>query len=265
MFDNSILLSGSTMLQVAWNHIWHNADVDIFVTSEALSRASLMLTEAGYKEIHSMESIYADVPDPQDNVPPLRPCPIRLVARWSRTITDSVHQFKQTEQNIDVVVAWRHAPNAFVLLENFDILACKASWNGSSVHWPQPHILFSRSSALDPRVACLTQGFCLGWMRGSEYVDECVCQRQFLQTTRWRHATMLAMDLAEDFYTTEACLQLRARMIVADVPHYLQVFVRQFLRIRKYIRRGMHIHDLPDNFADVLVCLDHVRQLRWQW
>ena len=130
MFDNSILLSGSTMLQVAWNHIWHNADVDIFVTSEALSRASLMLTEAGYKEIHSMESIYADVPDPQENVPPLRPCPIRLVVRWSRTITDSVHQFKQTEQNIDVVVAWRHAPNAFVLLENFDILALRGFVEG---------------------------------------------------------------------------------------------------------------------------------------
>ena len=52
--------------------------------------------------------------------------------------------------NIDLVVARREVNDAFELLDDFDLIICKASFDGKSFHIPDPHLTFKRRSTMEP-------------------------------------------------------------------------------------------------------------------
>jgi hypothetical protein len=65
----------------------------------------------------------------------------------------------EADANLDLVVAEKEVSSALTLLESFDLLICKASWNGQCFHIKDPHSTFSRCFCMEPNRKAIMQKY----------------------------------------------------------------------------------------------------------
>ena len=61
--------------------------------------------------------------------------------------------------SIDLVVARREVKNSSELLDDFDLIICKASFDGKSFHIPDPHLTFKHRSAMEPNRRAVVESY----------------------------------------------------------------------------------------------------------
>ena len=102
--------------------------------------------------------------------------------------------------NADVVVGKSSISDVNDLLDNFDINACRASWNGRSASCLEVGATFRWSSRLHPLCHDLLAGFMQGWCGSDGRVDIDASQMFLLKSTLWWRAASTALHLIEKHY-----------------------------------------------------------------
>ncbi len=274
-FSSSVLLSGSALLQITLGRVWPIADTDVFCTENEVARVDLMLIEAGYTcvrtrqfdrpglatQVDSMEN-ELDSNDQGSDVMEsmgMRDAPFQAVKTWM-SVGPGMGMPLGIGTKIDVIVGMPGADNAHVLVENFDILVCCASYDGDLFRWTDPMATFNWETQLNPRIKYLLGGFILGWSEQDIFVDEYASQRVFLRSEILRRVMLFAMEFARDFYEPHLFERLREDIINSVHNHHFFFFHRQLERVVKYSRRGITVHGLPP-FWNVWIGLQHICRL----
>ena len=303
LFSNQVILSGSAMLQCSLNRQWLGADTDIFCTEEAYDTVHGVLLAASYKvgavvyfgyppesdtghdsssdgehEIsrstsesdtgHDSSSVGEHEISRSRRTSPVefRDCLVQWTCKWSRAMSEAGDDGKTKSQHVDVVVALPGASDAFVLINQFDIHACKSSWNGVCAAWPEMGHTFAGCSALSSQVLALLIGFIKGWSEHRATVDEFHSMSAFLRSPLWKSAAGKALEAAKEYYSEHQWHQLAEDLALYTKLSGTRAFVHfsffhgQLSRIVKYTRRGIRILHLPC-WWHVWIGLEHVKGL----
>ena len=121
---------------------------------------------------------------------------------------------------VDVIIGKSSISNVNDLLENFDIYACRASWNGRSASWLEAGATFRWSSRLHPLCRDLLAGFMQGWCDSDGRVDIYASKIEFLKSKLWRRAALTALKYAEKHYIPQNLVKIRARILSHASPHF---------------------------------------------
>jgi hypothetical protein len=190
-FSTNIILSGSSMLQIMLGQIWHLGDTDIFCVEQAYGKVASMLLAEGYSshgikhtEYHEdndgMETYDSDSDKSEERLmayPTLREDRIGSVHSWSLAVLTPASTVVMKRLYVDVIIGKSSISNVNELLENSDIYACRASWNGCSASWLEAGATFRRSSRLHPLCLDLLVGFMQGLCDSDGRVDISMHQR----------------------------------------------------------------------------------------
>ena len=282
LFSNQVILSGSAMLQCSLNRQWLGADTDIFCTEEAYDTVHGVLLAASYKigaVVHfgyppesdtghdsSSDGEHEISRSRRTSTVEFRDCLVQWTCKWYRVMSEAGDDGKTKSQHVDVVVALPGASNAFVLINHFDIHACKSSWNGVCAAWTEMGHTFAGCSALSSQVLALLIGFIKGWSEHRATVDEFHSFSAFLRSPLWKSAAGKALEAAKEYYSEHKWHQLAEDIALYTELSGTRAFVhfsffhRQLSRIVKYTRRGIRILHLPC-WWHVWIGLEHVKGL----
>jgi hypothetical protein len=136
------------------------------------------------------------------------------------------------QKTVDMVVGESGVTNALDLLESFDIILCKASFDGNRFRIPFPHLSFNHVSSMDPARLKLMQQFCVACKKYApdKLLDEDGILPEAL-LSQLASGQMAAADLREVFDVESASTR----------AYYQNFFARLFKRYKKYTDRGVHI------------------------
>jgi hypothetical protein len=174
--------------------------------------------------------------------------------------------WKRSKQ-VDLIVGEVGCEDAKELLDSFDILICKCSFDGNIFRIPDPHLTFNMKTKMDPVRKGLMEALCsITTDVPSEWEWNVVTWEEVCKLSpvlkdaniRWRSANKSDYDHEEAqdeiFYGDEEAID--------HIPHlyYSNFLKRLFKRHQKYSKRGIEFVDKEahDRFMDINIKIETI-------
>ena len=119
---------------------------------------------------------------------------IGSVRSWSLAVFTPASTVGMRRFYVDVFIGKSSISTGNDLLENFDIYACRVSWNGRSASWLEVGATFRWSSRLHPLSRDLLTGFMQGWCDSDGCVDIYATKIEFLKSKLWWSAALTSLE-----------------------------------------------------------------------